>query len=73
MPDGCGIDAKYRPSIFQAGQHVYKDTFVPRMNALVDDLLSGKVPAPLGRDGLESLRVVDAIIRSWEEKREISL
>lgn len=66
------IVEEYRPSIFKTGQHIYADTFAPRIDALVDDLLAGKAPAPLGRDGLQSLRVVDAIIRSWEERREIA-
>jgi len=62
---------EYRPSIFKIDQLTFDGTFALRVNAFVNDLVAGRSPAPTGRDGLQTLRIVDAIIRSWEEKREV--
>jgi len=64
---------EYRPSIFRMEQLAFDGTFAPRMAAFVRDLLAGRSPKPDGRDGLQALRIVDAIVRSWEEKREVEV
>ena len=73
MRKGDQVVKEYRPSIFHQVPHEYNQALAPRMDALVDDLLAGNPPYPLGKDGLESLRTADALIRSWEEKKEITL
>ena len=62
----------YRPSIFRS-QLVFDSTFALRVQAFVDDILDGRPPVPTGRDGLQALRVVEAIVQSWEEKREVAV
>ncbi|MFB3042166.1 MAG: Gfo/Idh/MocA family protein [Candidatus Poribacteria bacterium] len=64
---------EYRPSIFRMEQLAFDGTFALRMGALVENLLAGKTPAPTGRDGLQALRVVEAIVQSWKEKREVEV
>ena len=43
------------------------------MAALVDDLLADRSPAPTGKDGLQALRITEAIVESWKEKREVAV
>ena len=64
---------EYRPSIFRMEQLAFDGTFALRMAALVDDLLNDRIPEPTGRDGLMALRITEAIVESWNEKREISV
>ncbi len=65
------IIEEYRPSIFRDEQLAFNGTFALRMAALVDDLLGNRVPVPTGRDGLQALRITEAIVQSWKERREI--
>ncbi len=64
---------EYRPSIFRDEQLAFNGTFALRMAALVDDLLANRAPIPSGRDGLQTLRITEAIVQSWKEKREIAV
>ena len=64
---------EYRPSIFRMEELALDGTFAWRVKAFVDDLLNERPPLPSGRDGLQALRVVEAIVQSWEEKREIAV
>ena len=64
---------EYRPSIFREEQLVFDGTFALRVAALVDDLLADRPPAPTGRDGLQALRITEAIVESWKEKREVAV
>ena len=64
---------EYRPSIFREEQLAFDGTFALRMAALVDDLLDDRPPAPTGRDGLQALRITEAIVQSWKEKREVEV
>ena len=64
---------EYRPSIFRAEQLAFDGTFALRMAALVDDLLADRSPAPTGKDGLQALRITEAIVESWKEKREVEV
>ena len=64
---------EYRPSIFRMEQLAFDGTFAWRVKAFVDDLLNDRPPVPSGKDGLQALRVVEAIVQSWEEKREIAV
>ena len=64
---------EYRPSIFRMEQLAFDGTFALRMDAWAKDLVAGREPQPSGRDGLQAMRVIDAIVRSWEEKREIEV
>ncbi len=62
---------EYRPSIFRNEQLAFDGTFALRMAALVDDLLNNRIPEPTGKDGLQAMRITEAIVESWKEKREI--
>ena len=64
---------EYRPSIFRMEQLAFDGTFALRMDAWAKDLVAGREPQPSGRDGLQAMRVIDSIVRSWEEKREIEV
>ena len=64
---------EYRPSIFRMEQLAFDGTFALRMAALVDDLLNDRLPAPTGRDGLQAMRITEAIVESWKEKREVGV
>ena len=64
---------EYRPSIFRMEELAFDGTFAWRVKAFVDDLLNDRPPLPSGRDGLQALRVVEAIVQSWEEKREVAV
>ena len=64
---------EYRPSIFRDEQLAFNGTFALRVAALVDDLLTNRPPEPSGRDGLQALRITEAIVESWQEKREIKV
>ncbi len=64
---------EYRPSIFRMEQLAFDGTFALRMAALVDDLLNDRIPEPTGRDGLQALRITEAIVESWKEKREATV
>ena len=64
---------EYRPSIFRMEQLAFDGTFALRMDAWAKDLAVGREPMPSGRDGLQAMRVIDAIVRSWEEKREVEV
>jgi len=64
---------EYRPSIFREEQLAFDGTFALRMAALVDDLLADRAPAPTGKDGLQALRITEAIVQSWKEKREVEV
>ena len=64
---------EYRPSIFRMEQLAFDGTFALRMDAWAKDLVAGREPQPSGCDGLQAMRVIDAIVRSWEEKREIEV
>ncbi len=65
------IVEEWRPNIFSQEQNDFGGTFKPRMDAFVEDVLAGCEPYPNGNDGLQAVRVVDAIIRSWQERKEI--
>lgn len=64
---------EYRPSIFRMEQLAFDGTFALRMAALVDDLLNNRLPEPTGKDGLMALRITEAIVESWKEKREVAV
>lgn len=64
---------EYRPSIFRDEQLAFNGTFALRIAALVDDLLDDLPPDPTGRDGLQALRITEAIVQSWKEKREVAV
>lgn len=64
---------EYRPSIFRMEQLAFDGTFALRMAALVDDLLNDQLPEPTGRDGLQAMRITEAIVESWKEKREVNV
>jgi predicted dehydrogenase len=54
-------------------QLAFDGTFALRMAALVDDLLNDRLPSPTGRDGLQAMRITEAIVESWKEKREVAV
>jgi UDP-N-acetylglucosamine 3-dehydrogenase len=51
--------------------YTFQDTFTRRVHGFVDDLEAGRPPAPLGSDGLASLRLMYDCIRSFEEDRVV--
>lgn len=63
----------WRPSIFRVEDLAFNGSFQRRVHAFVSDLNAGRPPAPTGEDGLKALQVTEAIIRSWEEKKAVSL
>ncbi|MDE0425442.1 Gfo/Idh/MocA family oxidoreductase [Candidatus Poribacteria bacterium] len=73
MKRNSQVVEEYRPSIFRDEQLAFNGTFALRMAALVDDLLADQPPAPTGRDGLQALRITEAIVESWKEKREVTV
>ena len=64
---------EYRPSIFRMEQLAFDGTFALRIAALVDDLLNDRLPEPTGRDGLQAMRITEAIVESCKEKREVAV
>jgi len=63
----------WRPSIFRPELLAFDGSFEHRVHAFVDDLVAGRPPAPTGTDGLKALRVVEAIVKSWEEQRTVTV
>jgi len=63
----------WTPSIFRPDLLAFDGTFKHRVHAFVNDLVAGREPAPTGLDGLRALRVVEAIVKSWQEQRTVAV
>jgi predicted dehydrogenase len=63
----------WKPNIFRPDLLTFNATFEHRVHAFVSDLVAGHPPVPTGEDGLKTLRVLEAIIKSWQEQRTITL
>lgn len=63
----------WRPNIFDAGALTFNKIFENRVHAFIDDLIAGREPAPTGLDGLKALRVIQAVIQSFQEKRSVKV
>ena len=64
---------EYRPSIFRMEQLAFDGTFALRMDAWAKERTAGRETMPSGRDGLQAMRLIDAIGQAWEEKREVEV
>ncbi len=63
----------WKPNIFDTGALTFDKIFENRVHAFVDDMVAGREPAPTGMDGLKALQVVEAVIKSFEEKRAVKV
>jgi len=63
----------WKPSIFDEGALTFNKIFENRIHAFVDDMVAGREPAPTGLDGLKALRVIEAAIKSFEEKTTVTI
>jgi UDP-N-acetylglucosamine 3-dehydrogenase len=72
-PHGDQTIRAWKPNIFDAGALTFDKIFENRVHAFVDDMVAGREPAPTGMDGLKALQVVEAVIKSFEEKRAVKV
>jgi predicted dehydrogenase len=72
-PHGDQTVKVWKPSIFDAGALTFDKIFENRVHAFVDDMTAGREPSPTGMDGLKALSAVEAIIKSFEEKKSIEV
>ena len=63
----------YRASMMNGGPHVFEDTFRNRLRAWVDEVAAGGPVSGSGEEGLRALAVIEAAIRSFEERRIVDL
>jgi len=63
----------WKPNIFKAGALTFDKIFENRVHAFVSDMAAGREPAPTGMDGLKALKAVEAVIKSFEEKKAIRI
>ena len=63
----------WKPSIFNVDDNAFDGSFGFRMRAYVDDMLAGRVAGPTGEDGLKAVQIVDAAIRSFEQRKTVEL
>ena len=72
-PHGDQTIRVWKPNIFDAGALTFDKIFENRVHAFIDDMVAGREPAPTGMDGLKALQVVEAVIKSFEEKRAVKV
>lgn len=63
----------WKPNIFDTGALTFDKIFENRVHAFVDDMVAGREPAPTGMDGLKALQAVEAVIKSFEEKKTVEI
>ena len=63
----------WKPNIFDTGALTFDKIFENRVHAFIDDMVAGREPAPTGMDGLKALKVIEAAIKSFEEKRVVKI
>ncbi len=63
----------WKPSIFDAGALTFDNIFEYRVHAFISDMVAGREPAPTGMDGLKALQVIKAAIKSFEEKKVVTI
>lgn len=63
----------WKPNIFDTGALTFDKIFEYRVHAFVDDIIAGREPAPTGLDGLKALQMIEAAIKSFEEKRVVKI
>jgi len=72
-PHGDQTIKVWKPNIFDTGALTFDKIFENRVHAFIDDMVAGREPAPTGMDGLKALQVVEAVIKSFEEKRAVKV
>jgi predicted dehydrogenase len=72
-PHGDQTVRVWKPNIFNAGALTFDKIFENRVHAFVSDMAAGRKPAPTGMDGLKALQAVEAVIKSFEEKKAIGI
>ena len=72
-PRNCDEVRRWSASIFRPELLAFDGSFGLRVAAFVDDLIAGRAPEPTGMDGLKALRVVEAVVRSWQEQRTVKV
>ncbi len=73
FPHGDQIVRTWRPNIFDVGALTFNKIFENRIHAFINDMIAGRTPAPTGLDGLKALYAVEAVIKSFEEKKAVKV
>ena len=64
---------RWRASIFRPEQLAFDGSFGMRVAAFVDDLVAGREPVPAAKDAIQAMRVVEAIVQSWQAQRTVEV